>query len=776
MGLADRPGGRKQHQGVIPLTGGLGVFIGFMLVQPFLPGTQGQLLPLFAGMALLVACGVIDDACDMRSTVKLGVQLVAAVLMVVWGHQVVRYLGEYPGIGVAQLGWLAIPITVVAVAGLVNAVNMMDGIDGLAGSTVLAMLVWLGFVAALQGQFSLLAVIASLAAAVMGFLLFNLRHPWRKRASVFMGDAGSMALGFAIAWFVIELSQQDGRKISPVAYGWVLALPVMDTLSLMLRRLRKGRSPFAADREHLHHIFLRAGFSPGAAASALMLIAFGLGAIGVFGSLAGVPDILLLVALVSLAIVHDIFIRHAWRTSKALRRLLETPRGPAILVRAHSQGVMLRTRPIVDGWRRNLAIVGLYLGVFTLTLDSSASAIGAGLILLATLCALPYFLRDAWRLPLFWVVVVVALYLTGRSLEAGASRFVSTDWRSLVLITGIVSLPIGWWLAQLRLHWPGLLCVLLAGAVASFVAQADWLQLEAGVFANPTAWGPPAQTGFLASVGLMFLLAMLFSGLQRLGNGWRPAYLVGGTMLMCIPVIVVLVATRYSTGWIGTLAGLVGFSGCILLFKRHASGQFGLVGLLALMLLCLIGLWTWQGLLRHEPSLVEGLLHPLQAIVYVLQGEAKMAHVLHPGSTERLMLWTQAWETWQANPLFGSGNLAPEGFEDWLAGYQGYYSLYASIAAGFGVVGLVGFLVLTVVSLRLVILAALEGIWPISWTLGLFSACMATVAMFLLAEPIRDSGVLAMVVLLMAGCCAAAFHRLWISMRGSDDQLEAGAS
>ncbi len=126
VGLADKPGGRKQHKGVVPLTGGLGVFIGFLLVQPFLPVEQGGFGPLLAGMALLVACGVIDDARDMRSTVKLGVQLVASVLMVVWGGQVIGLLGVFPLVGELRLGWLAVPVTVVAVAGLIALAIVKD--------------------------------------------------------------------------------------------------------------------------------------------------------------------------------------------------------------------------------------------------------------------------------------------------------------------------------------------------------------------------------------------------------------------------------------------------------------------------------------------------------------------------------------------------------------------------------------------------------------------------------------------------------------------------
>ncbi|MCE8014840.1 undecaprenyl/decaprenyl-phosphate alpha-N-acetylglucosaminyl 1-phosphate transferase [Halomonas sp. MCCC 1A17488] len=773
VGLADRPGGRKQHQGVVPLTGGLGVFIGFLLVQPFLPGVQSVYVPLFAGMALLVACGVIDDARDMRSTVKLGVQLLAAVLMVVWGGQVVTTLGEFPVVGAVQLGWLAVPVTVFAVAGLINAVNMMDGIDGLAGGTVLVMLSWLGIIAAVQGQLSLLVVIASLAAAVVGFLFFNMRHPWRKRASVFMGDAGSMALGFAIAWFVIELSQYEQAVLGPVAYGWILVMPVMDTLSLMIRRIRKGRSPFAADREHLHHIFLRAGFLPGSATLALMSMTAVLGAVGVVGSLLGVPDLLMLLGLIGVAVAHYVFIRHAWRTSKALRRLYATPQGPAILVRAQADGVMLRTRPLVGGWRRRLALAGLYLALFTLTLNPWFSALGAGLVLLATLFALPAFLRDATRLPLFWASLALGGYVLVRTLEAGGAVPVSPDWLPLVLITGVVSIPIGWWLAQLRLQWPWLFTLFLLGGIASFVLHADWPRLGSGVLSNPHAWGNPSQTGFLASNGFLILLAMLFSGVQRLGIGWRPTYQVGAALLMCVPVLVVLVASGYATGWIGAMVGVFCFAGITLMMGIYRSRQFGLVGTLTLLLTLLVGLVTWQGLVSGNRTLVEGLYHPLQAIVLTLQGEVATAHVIHPGSTERLMLWAQAWNEWQGSLLFGTGSMAPGDVGLWLKGYQGFHSLYAGIAAGFGLVGVLGFVGVTLMLIRAVVLVAVHKIWPAAWAIALLNCAAAVVTMFFLAVPLRDPGSLALVVLLVACGATAAFHQCWISMRRTQADKQA---
>lgn len=767
LGLTDRPGGRKQHQGVVPLTGGLGVFIGFLAVVPLLPLPLGEWLPLLVGMAMLVLCGVVDDARDMRSLVKLGVQLAAALLLVVWGGLAVHFLGTFPGVGAVTLGWVALPLTVVAVAGLVNAVNMMDGIDGLAGGMVVAMLGWLAFVAGLQGQYELLGVILSLAAAVVGFLLFNLRHPWRSKASVFMGDAGSMALGFAIAWFVVALSQAEVAVISPIAYGWILVLPVMDTLSLAIRRVRKGQSPFSADREHLHHIFLRAGFTHGGTTLTLVLVAFGLGAVGVLGSLVGVPDVLLLMGLIGAGLLHYVFIQHAWRTSKALRRLHAASLShyqPAFPNRAFS----LRTRPLVSGWRRLLALAGLYLAVFSVGWAPALAAFGALVTVVATLAVLPTFWRDTARQPLFWAMALLALYISLRSLSAQSVQAVASDWQALLLLTGIVSLPLGWWLAQLRWHWPWLMSALFIGAAAAFVMGADWSRMEDGLLANPWVWGRPSEIGFLASIGLMLLVALLFSGLQRLGSGWRPAWLVGVALALSVIALIILVATHYVTGWLGALAGLACFVMGSFVLGRRLGHRLGYRGILALGVLMLVSFIAWYWLSTGERTVLEGITQPLRAALYFLRGQADAAYAMHPGMVERLTLWLQARDAWLASPLLGTGSMAPLNNSGWVEGYHGYHSLYASITVGFGLVGLVGFCVLTFLCIRAVMLMGLLHAWPSAWSLGLLCCCVNIVVMFALAVPIRDPASLALVVLVMAACCAAAFQHHWLLQRKSD--------
>ena len=156
---------------------------------------------------------------------------------------------------------LGLASTVFATIGVINALNMCDGLDGLSGTLAIISITGLLIVSSVNGGPADTLLLAVLAAAILGFLLFNLRVLGRNRAAVFMGDAGSMFLGYALTWFAISLSQGEQRAMVPAAALWFLMLPLFDTVSMMLRRIARGRSPFSADREHIHHVFLMAGFT-----------------------------------------------------------------------------------------------------------------------------------------------------------------------------------------------------------------------------------------------------------------------------------------------------------------------------------------------------------------------------------------------------------------------------------------------------------------------------------------------------------------------------------
>jgi len=277
FGLVDHPGGRKDHGGAVPVVGGVVIY--FAIVAGFLLFEESLSLRVrafIAGAGLLVLVGQIDDYFDLRWSWRIGAQTIAALLMALVGGVVATNLHDVFGFAGANIGLLAVPFTVFIVVGVINALNMADGVDGLAGSLSVVALVLYGAFGLYSGNTMVAERTLAVAAAVLGFLVWNARFPWQARAKVFMGNGGSMLLGFTIAYVSVRLSQATEHPVSPVLGPWALSLPLIDCVSVIIRRWRMGRSPFAADRNHMHHLLLDAGFSPGAvvaiiAGSSLML-------------------------------------------------------------------------------------------------------------------------------------------------------------------------------------------------------------------------------------------------------------------------------------------------------------------------------------------------------------------------------------------------------------------------------------------------------------------------------------------------------------------------
>lgn len=322
IGLVDVPGGRKKHDGSIPLVGGVAIFLSFLFTILLLDTPLRQYAPFFAGMALLLITGLLDDLIDLSAKKKLCVQVLAALFVTSWGGNSILEFGNILGLGnVVLYGW-SIPITVIAITGCINAFNMLDGIDGLAGGASVIAFIWLGIAAILTNNATHVIPLFILIFSIIGFLSFNIRHPWRTKASLFLGDSGSMILGFSIAWFAIFLTQgQTNQAISPSAVLWILALPLIDTVCLMIRRVIKGKSPFCPGRDHLHHILIRAGFSVTETTSILLAFAFVTGGIGVIGCYMGVPDYILFGGFLLLFVMDFYCLSKAWKMMKAIKRL-----------------------------------------------------------------------------------------------------------------------------------------------------------------------------------------------------------------------------------------------------------------------------------------------------------------------------------------------------------------------------------------------------------------------------------------------------------------------
>lgn len=279
--LMDVPDSRKQHGIPTALVGGIAIFTVMLIFSLWIDAFAWVVL---CGLVLGLI-GVMDDAFDLGVRLRLGAQVGMTVLVILGTGVSVRELGTY-GPLTLELGIFAAAFTLFAVVGVINAFNMLDGLDGLASGHVLVTLATL-FVASLsfsepvhsQWLFGFLC-------AVFGFWLVNMRlTPCPK---VFLGDAGSMFLGFVVAWLIIGFTQSPWALLHPVLALWCLTIPIFDTAAVVTRRIKAGRSPFAPDRRHLHHILVDIGLSPRLTVMLLLIMAallngLGLGLFYLFG-------------------------------------------------------------------------------------------------------------------------------------------------------------------------------------------------------------------------------------------------------------------------------------------------------------------------------------------------------------------------------------------------------------------------------------------------------------------------------------------------------------
>ena len=261
----DVPKGRKKHARPTPYIGGLAMGLGVLSVGFASSGRANVFLGFALGAALLIVVGLLDDRFDLKWYWRICMQALAALSMIYVSDVRVEQLGPAFGLSETSLGSLSVPFTIFATVGLINAVNMVDGIDGLAGSLVASALLLLLAASVYSGNLEVAGSVLLLAGGVLAFLAYNMRFPWQPKAIVFMGNAGSAFLGYSIAWLTFRLTQNAAHPVSPVLALWFIPFPIMDTLVLMIRRVRTGRSPFEADRNHIHHLLVEAGLNPGRA-------------------------------------------------------------------------------------------------------------------------------------------------------------------------------------------------------------------------------------------------------------------------------------------------------------------------------------------------------------------------------------------------------------------------------------------------------------------------------------------------------------------------------
>jgi len=270
--LVDIPAGRKQHVGHIPLIGGLSIYVGVLVAILTVYPIHDKLFYLLISSSLILVAGLVDDLKQLGVWVRILIQAIACVIMIKGAGIYVESLGDLFGMGVIHLGQWGIPFTVISVIGLVNAINMSDGIDGLTGSLALVATLGVFVFESISGNYRLFDFLLVMSVALVPYLLTNLSVVIKRK--IFLGDAGSMFIGFILAWVLIELSQGSTagsiNAIEPINVLWCVALPVIDTFVVIIKRLRAGRSPFHPDRSHFHHMLQDLGL--GARQTLLVMI------------------------------------------------------------------------------------------------------------------------------------------------------------------------------------------------------------------------------------------------------------------------------------------------------------------------------------------------------------------------------------------------------------------------------------------------------------------------------------------------------------------------
>ena len=248
LGLLDKPNHRSAHKTPTPRGAGI-VFGALFLIALAFQGIECISLNIYVIIATIMVyvVGIVDDFKTLEAKTKLMVIIAATLLLYMGGYEI-DSIGTYFGHEIT-LGWLALPFTVFAVVAFTNAVNLTDGLDGLAGSISLVIASTIFFIGVVHDDTTLIYWSAFLIAVLIGFLFLNW-HP----AKVFMGDSGSLFLGFIIA----VLALQAFEYVSPTAILFFAAMPILDTLIVFRRRIQRGMSPFTPDKNHIHHVLFNA--------------------------------------------------------------------------------------------------------------------------------------------------------------------------------------------------------------------------------------------------------------------------------------------------------------------------------------------------------------------------------------------------------------------------------------------------------------------------------------------------------------------------------------
>jgi len=262
--MLDEPGDRKVHQVAIPRSGGVGLSFGAVIAILVFISSDIHLLSFVAGSIVIILFGLIDDRFELSYKWKFAGQFIAVFIVISGGLSItiVPFLGLEP----ATI-FISLPLTVFFAIGVTNAVNLSDGLDGLAAGIMLMTFASIAYLAIEANGLDAAVIALAMAGGIVGFLWFN-THP----AIVFMGDTGSQFIGFMAVFLTIYLTQIVNPSLNSALPLLLLGLPILDTLTVMVRRIRLGKSPFSPDKSHIHHRLMAHGFSHAEAVGFIYLI------------------------------------------------------------------------------------------------------------------------------------------------------------------------------------------------------------------------------------------------------------------------------------------------------------------------------------------------------------------------------------------------------------------------------------------------------------------------------------------------------------------------
>lgn len=315
-GLVDHPGGRKQHQRQTPLIGGL--VIGSALLATLVVSPKASwLAPLIVLAAATMFIGVLDDRAELSAGFRLLTHLLVGLGMVLWAGVKLTSVGALLSDAPILLGWFAVPVTIFAVAAAKNALNMVDGVDGLAGGLALLPVAVVFYLAAASNHIALLSISLALLGGLVVFLALNFPFPWRAHAACFLGDTGSTLLGLLVAWLLIQGAQE--QLFRPILALYLLAIPLIDTAGVMVRRLLRGVSMSTAGRDHFHHVLIDAGMSPRHATYAITALALLIACLGLVLEYRAVHEGLMLLLFLVFLLANTLVLRSAEQAKLHLR-------------------------------------------------------------------------------------------------------------------------------------------------------------------------------------------------------------------------------------------------------------------------------------------------------------------------------------------------------------------------------------------------------------------------------------------------------------------------